>query len=341
MHLLRILGGIFVAAAGVLAAATLVSRYSLSPSDAGRGAGPPPQIEFVWWVPGANKPDPSSQIAIRGSVLQNEVAPVRHSDKRQTVAAERHRAKQPHRGGEDASISTSTVWEGSSPVEPSSKAPSKNELAAVGARLRNSLGNELYAGFELFLYVSKAVSGPFAQQMYVFRKAGNGALDLLYDWPVSTGRERAERNAEGRELPTFTPTGYFRLDPNRFYRHHTSAEWREPMPFAMFFDWVKRGAPAGLAIHAATGSEIASLGTRASAGCIRLAPEAAKTLFTLIRTAYRGPTPRFAMNHRTRTTSNDGIVLHDARGRARLTAGYKVLVVIENYGGEDLVAAMY
>jgi hypothetical protein len=337
MHVLRILGGIFVAAAGVLAVVALISRHPQNPSDAGRGASPAPQIEFVWFLPSENKRNPTSRVAIRGSELQNEIAPVRHAHKRE---AERHGGKHHHQDAETAHISASTVWEGSSPAAPASKTPSKNELA-VEERLRNSLSDELYSGFELFLYVSKAVSGPFAQQMYVFHRKPDGALDLLYDWPVSTGRERTELNGEGLELPTFTPTGYFKLDPLRFYRHHTSAEWREPMPFAMFFDWAKSGTPTGLAIHAATGREIAALGTRASAGCIRLAPKAAKTLFTLIRTEYRGPTPRFVMGRRTGTMSNGGIVLHDARGQPEMSEGYKVLVVVENYGGANLVAAMY
>jgi hypothetical protein len=113
------------------------------------------------------------------------------------------------------------------------------------------------------------------------------------------------------------------------------------MPFAMFFDWVERGRLTGLAIHAATGNDIAALGKRASAGCVRLAPEAAETLFNLIRARYRGWTPRFAMDRRTGTMSRNGIILHDAKGRAELTQGYKALVVIENYGGENFVAAMY
>jgi len=341
MRAFGILGGIFVTAAGVLAVAALISQRSQSPLNAGVSAGPGPRIEFFWSLPGANRAGPPSRVAIRGSELQTENVPVRHTHKHRAVAEERQRATRHHRHGEPA-ISTSTVLEGSAPAAPSRKpTPKKNELAAVEDRLRNSLSDELYADFDLFLYVSKAVSGPLAQQMYVLRKGRDGAFDLLYDWPVSTGRDRTELNGEGLELSTFTPTGYFELDPNRFYRRHTSSEWHEAMPFAMFFDWMERGAPTGLAIHAATGSEIAELGTRASAGCIRLAPEAARTLFTLIRTEYRGLTPRFAMDHRTGTISDDGIVLHDANGRAEMTEGYKVLVVIENYGGENLVAAMY
>ena len=338
---LRVLGGICFGAAGVLAVVALISQPSQKPSSSGPGASPAPKIEFFWWVPGRSNPNPPSQVVNSGSERQNEAAPAHHARKHHAVAAEHHRTKHHHRRSELAHISTSTVSEASSPASPAQKAPANNEIAVVEERLRNSLSDEIFAGFELFLYVSKAASGPLAQQMYVFRKQRDGALDLLYDWPVSTGRERTELNGEGLELSSFTPPGYFKLDPQRFYRHHTSAEWSEPMPFAMFFDWVDRGTPTGLAIHAATGKEIAALGTRASAGCIRLAPEAAETLFTLIRTHYRGSTPRFAVDHQTGTMSNNGIILHDANGRAQLSEGYKVLVVVENYGGANLVAAMY
>ncbi|HEY6579438.1 MAG TPA: L,D-transpeptidase [Rhizomicrobium sp.] len=214
-------------------------------------------------------------------------------------------------------------------------------MLRVEERLKDNLTQELYDNFRLFLYVSKATSGPLAQQMYVFRKERDGDLALLYHWPVSTGRERVEYNSSGIRLPSYTPSGYYELDPHRFYRHHVSSQWGEAMPYAMFFNWTRDGNPTGLAIHAAVGRDIGRLGTRASAGCIRLPPEAARTLFTLIRTHYRGPAPRFAIDRRTGTMSNDGMVLHDAGGRPELTQGYKVLVFVQDYGGRNLIAAMY
>jgi len=39
--------------------------------------------------------------------------------------------------------------------------------------------------------------------------------------------------------------------------------------------------------------------------------------------------------------SNEGILLHDADGRVKLADGYKVLVFIEDFGGENVVAALY
>ncbi|HEX3431417.1 MAG TPA: L,D-transpeptidase [Rhizomicrobium sp.] len=338
MSALRVLSGICVVGAGVLAVAALISRPE-NPSGSERANGPAAQIEFRWSVPQESRPQPRPRLANNGSELQNEIAPARHTRKRHALAAEHHRSKHHHRHSEIAHISASTISEASAPAEPASRP--RPDVAAVEDRLRNSLSRELYADFELFLYVSKAPSGPLAQHMYVFRKEGNGALQLLYDWPVSTGRDGMETNGDGLELSTSTPTGYFELDPHRFYRHHASAQWREPMPFAMFFHWVEHGRPTGVAIHAATKAEIAALGTRASAGCIRLSPEDARTLFTIIRTQYRGLTPLFAIDHQTGTISSNGIILHDAGGRPELTEGYKVLVVVENYGGANLVAAMY
>jgi hypothetical protein len=133
----------------------------------------------------------------------------------------------------------------------------------------------------------------------------------------------------------------YELDPRRFYRHHYSTQWHQPMPYAMFFNWVKNGALTGLAIHSATGSDVTLLGTRASAGCVRLSPLAARTLFNLIRDQYRGLAPRFALDAHTWTMSNAGIVARNADGQPRFAQGYRVLVFIENYGGANEVAALY
>jgi lipoprotein-anchoring transpeptidase ErfK/SrfK len=224
---------------------------------------------------------------------------------------------------------------------PDLSAPSTAELARVMVRLKDNLTSEMLENFELFLYVSKAESGPLAQRMYVFRKRPSGDLDLLYNWPVSTGRELVEFAPDGQSAPSYTPQGYYELDPGRMYRHHVSGEWKTPMPYAMFFSWENHGRQTGLAIHSATGEDVALLGQRASAGCVRLAPESAAMLFNLIRSQYKGLAPRFAYDRRTATMSNDGLLMHDAQGRVQLAEGYKVLVFIENYGGDNVVAALF
>jgi hypothetical protein len=189
--------------------------------------------------------------------------------------------------------------------------------------------------------VSKADHGPWAQRMYVFQKQPSGNLSLLYNWPVSTGRERIELAPSGAKEPSFTPAGYYQIDPSRMYTHYTSGQWHQPMPFAMFFNWENHGYQTGLAIHAASGEDISLLGTRSSAGCVRLAPENARVLFTLIRDNYKGLVPKFAYDKRTATMANDGMMLHDDAGNLQMAKGYKVLVFIEDYGGENVVAALF
>jgi lipoprotein-anchoring transpeptidase ErfK/SrfK len=87
--------------------------------------------------------------------------------------------------------------------------------------------------------------------------------DTLYRWKVSTG-------AKGYD----TPSGNFR--PFRMEREHFSKEWDDaPMPHSIFF--TTRG-------HAVHGSYyVKSLGRRASHGCVRLHPDNAAKLFSLVQ----------------------------------------------------------
>src|SRR5579871_2610711 len=198
MPAFRILGGICLTAAAVLAVAAIVSQPSQSPPE--KIAGPPPQIEFRWSLPEPNTTRPLPHLANKESPPQKRIRPAYHARKHREVVAEHHRTRHHHRQSDLAHLSTSTVSEASAPAEPAPKSPARKEVAAVAERLQSGLGRELYADFDLFLYVSKAASGPLAQRMYVFDKQPNGALDLLYDWPVSTGRDRTEPNSEGLEL---------------------------------------------------------------------------------------------------------------------------------------------
>ncbi|HSM95192.1 MAG TPA: L,D-transpeptidase family protein, partial [Rhizomicrobium sp.] len=185
--------------------------------------------------------------------------------------------------------------------------PSAAELVRVSTHFRQSLTKEMLANFELFLYVSKADRGALAQRMYVFQKQSSGDLVMLYNWPVSTGRELIEMAANGTMQPSFTPAGYYELDPKRMYVRHFSGQWKQPMPYAMFFNWENHGYQTGLAIHGAEGADVGLLGARASAGCVRIAPEHARVLFSLIRNNYKGLMPKFAYDKRTATMSNQGV----------------------------------
>ena len=84
----------------------------------------------------------------------------------------------------------------------------------------------------------------------------------LYNWPVSTGRT-------GYPTPSGSFTA-FRMEAD-----HRSDEWDDaPMPHSIFF------TKLGHAIHGSF--EAKNIGRPASHGCVRLSPENAATLFTLV-----------------------------------------------------------
>jgi L,D-transpeptidase catalytic domain len=85
-----------------------------------------------------------------------------------------------------------------------------------------------------------------------------------YIWPVSTGRPGYD-----------TPNGIFKA--NRMDADHLSQEWdNAPMPHTIFFDM------HGHAIHGFLDTR--RLGSAASHGCVRLSPEHAATLYSLVET---------------------------------------------------------
>ena len=87
--------------------------------------------------------------------------------------------------------------------------------------------------------------------------------EILHTWPVSTGKSGYA-----------TPSGNF--NAFRMEVDHYSKEWDDaPMPHSVFF--TKQG-------HAIHGSyEVKRLGSPASHGCVRLAPENAAKLFALVK----------------------------------------------------------
>jgi hypothetical protein len=204
--------------------------------------------------------------------------------------------------------------------------------------MKNNLSPELAANFDLFVYVNKAARGATGQRMFVFdRKQKNFAL--LYDWAVSTGREKTETNKRGALRESVTPAGFYELDPDRFYANYRSYAWDEPMPYAMFFNWMRQGEKTGLAIHATDGEN--QLGSRASAGCVRLSLDHARTLFTLVTTKYRGATPQFTFDRASESSSNTGALSHDTKGKLRFADGYRVLVFIDDFKANDQLAALF
>ena len=125
-----------------------------------------------------------------------------------------------------------------------------------------------FAGFmALFLMVAEAeatkvdivISKP-GQKMTV---KVDGVTE--YVWLVSTGAGQYE-----------TPTGTWH--PFRMEAEHFSKEWDDaPMPHSIFF------TPLGHAIHGSF--HTAALGRKASHGCVRISPENAAILFSLVQDA--------------------------------------------------------
>jgi len=210
-----------------------------------------------------------------------------------------------------------------------------DQSEAVAARLRDFVPRELFRYFDVYLYVSKAADGSWAQHMFIFHKNRDGDLEFEQSIPVSTGRERQEKYF------TTTPTGLFELDPNRFDRIHFSRRWHHaPMPWAMFLNYTIHGHLAGVALHSAIGHE-ADLGRRASGGCIRLPPEMARELFQRFQREEYGMVPIFAFDEDRNSTSITGRMLKDADGTPVLAPGYRVLLLVQNYpGGPALVAVV-
>lgn len=203
----------------------------------------------------------------------------------------------------------------------------------VAERVQSIVPAELQGYFDMYLYVSKAAAGPWAQHMVVFHKTQDGRLAYQDDFPVSTGRERQEKYF------TSTPNGFFELDPNRFDRVHYSHRWHNaPMPWAMFLNYVIRGHLTGVAVHSAVGHE-GDLGHRASGGCIRVPPDKAQLLFQRIQETEAGRVPVIAMDETEMTTDKSGRLLRGVDGAPLFANGYKVLLIIEDYPGAPVAVA--
>jgi hypothetical protein len=220
----------------------------------------------------------------------------------------------------------------------SARAMTATDLDQVADHVKTIMSPELFDNFRLFVYVDKAERGSLAQRMYVFEKYGDDDLALIYDWPVSTGRETVEPDAHGHLQSTTTPIGFYELDSKRLYVDHTSSQWEQPMPYAMFFSWRPDGLPTGLAIHGVAGTAEGALGRRASSGCVHLSAENARTLYDLIRSEFRGPAPELVYRDGAGGVSSDGLLVHNSNGSPHMEWGYSVLVIVDDFGDENQVS---
>jgi L,D-transpeptidase catalytic domain len=118
-----------------------------------------------------------------------------------------------------------------------------------------------------------------------------------YDWAVSTGRPGYD-----------TPNGTFK--PNRMEAEHFSKEYENaPMPHSIFFDM------AGHAIHGF--SDVPHLGLAVSHGCVRLSPDHAATLYSLVQAAGMANTAVIVSGH---TPAGRGPIVAQRRAPTEETA---------------------
>ena len=117
-------------------------------------------------------------------------------------------------------------------------------------------------------WCSGFLSAPVKAELLVSISKSQQRLSVVIDgteayrWPVSTGRRGHD-----------TPAGKFR--PVRLERHWYSHQYdMTPMPWSVFFH-------RGYAVHGTM--EAYNLGHAASHGCVRLRPDNAATLFSLVR----------------------------------------------------------
>ncbi len=203
---------------------------------------------------------------------------------------------------------------------------SVEDQQAIQAHVADILDPKVLSEYELIIYINKAGEGRTSQHAFLF-EAGNGDLNYLDTWLVSTGREQQETSPKGASKFTTTPQGTFMFDLPRFSRLHKSNAWEADMPWAMFLKTRNGGPTTGIALHAALDKYVHNLGQRASAGCIRLLPSNAEKLYKLLQTKYEGSV-------RTLTPSGIG-----ARLGGSTIKGTKGLVIIEDLDEDRVLAS--
>lgn len=121
----------------------------------------------------------------------------------------------------------------------------------------------LAATLLLWLFAAPALAGQVEVRIDLSDQEMTVFLDevALYRWPVSTAR-----------AGKFTPIGLYTVQSMQ-RRHYSTLYHHAPMPWSIFFS-------GNFAIHGTT--QVGRLGAPASAGCVRLSPDNAETLYRMI-----------------------------------------------------------
>ncbi|WP_413288538.1 L,D-transpeptidase [Bdellovibrio sp. HCB337] len=166
---------------------------------------------------------------------------------------------------------------------------------------------DLTQHFPVVILVNKATKGPSAQTMKVYHRG-----ELVYQFLVSTGREKDELAKSGRRYFSTTPVGWFA--PTKTYEKYFSNTWQAWMNYSVFFI-------GGIATHATTPDHYKELGTRASGGCVRLTEKNAKIVYDLILSEDKGEVPVF---------TRDGSIKTGLFGKIKTQESWNTLIIVED-----------
>ncbi len=169
----------------------------------------------------------------------------------------------------------------------------------IALALPSPLLDQRFESYEVIVVANQEdLKGEPGQTVRVYdRQAG-----LRYFWKSSTAR-----------AGKVTPNGYFRVE-GFSSRHQSSLYDNAPMPWAVFFN-------GNIATHGVFDTNIDRLGTRASAGCVRLEPNRARALFHLIGNSGAGYVDEINAN---------GFRSLGVDGQPIKKWGYKTLVIVKS-----------
>jgi len=139
----------------------------------------------------------------------------------------------------------------------------------------DQLRADIAAGWDLILVVDRGADHKNGGQTLSIYQ--NGVLAGM--WPISTAWDGFKsKRVRGVTITVRASTPLGRFVPQFQQARYRSNRWDEDMPFSIFF------TPDRVAFHAAVSrSAQAAIGTRASAGCVRLLPDQAEQLFNLVK----------------------------------------------------------
>lgn len=136
-----------------------------------------------------------------------------------------------------------------------------------------ALLKDIARGWKLILVVNKSTNAGIGQTLAVYLDGQPHRF-----WPVSTALEGIKIRPNGSKMFATTFTGRFLMED--LHEDYFSRSWQEDLRYMMFYGPREYGIAFHSAPNAAADKKI---GTRDSAGCVRLHDKHAAELFALVK----------------------------------------------------------